>query len=176
MANTYFNIAKQVLATAASTVTFSGIPQTYDDLVVRISAHSTDSNTVDNLVIRWNGDSGSNYVSMAIFGTDVTTQGTSATVNTTYIQDIQIPTNSLNALYYGSTEIYMPRYTTTGEKQSKIFNACDIAANTSGSSRLTEMANYYKGTAAITSITFASANGANLAANSGFWLYGIKNT
>jgi hypothetical protein len=176
MANTYFNIAKQVLATAASSVTFSGIPQTFDDLIVRISAHSTDSNTVDNLVIRWNNDSGNNYVSIAMVGFDVTTQTTTLTNNTTYIQDIQLPTNSVNANYFGSTEMYMPKYTATGEKQVRIFNASDVAANTSNSTRLTEMASYYKGTAAITSVSFASANGANLSANSGFWLYGIKNT
>ena len=41
-ANTYTLISSNVLASSAATVTFSSIPATYTDLVLRVSARNND--------------------------------------------------------------------------------------------------------------------------------------
>ena len=56
--NTYVAIATNTLGSAAASVTFSSIPGTYTDLVIVTQAISA---TADNVGIRFNSDSGSNY-------------------------------------------------------------------------------------------------------------------
>lgn len=178
MANTYINITKQVLTTASTSVTFSSIPQTYDDIIIRVSAHSTDSvNNVDNLLIRFNSDSGGNYSSLEFLGRNVSTGPEGIrTIATTGMPNIQLPTNTINASYFNSAELYIPKYTVTSPKQIKVWNFCPNPTNTANATRVAGMGQYYNTSSAISSISFASANGYNLAAGSGFWLYGIKNT
>jgi hypothetical protein len=47
MANTYTLIASNTLGASAASVTFSAIPSTYTDLVVRYSAASCDAAVTD---------------------------------------------------------------------------------------------------------------------------------
>jgi hypothetical protein len=54
-------IASTLLATTATGVTFSNIPQGYKHLQVRILARDNRAVTLDNLIIQANGDTGSNY-------------------------------------------------------------------------------------------------------------------
>lgn len=57
---TYDLIASNTLTSQASSVTFSSIPSTYRDLVLVVQGRSVDG-TNDNFVLRFNGDTGSNY-------------------------------------------------------------------------------------------------------------------
>ena len=61
--NTYVALDKVTLGTAASTITFSSIPQTYTDLVMVFDGTAA-SATYSG--IRFNGDTGNNY-SFVIF-------------------------------------------------------------------------------------------------------------
>jgi hypothetical protein len=55
---TYTPLATVTLASAASSVTFSSIPNTYRDLVLIFTGTRTGNN---NVLVRVNGDSGNNY-------------------------------------------------------------------------------------------------------------------
>lgn len=61
---TYDLISEQVLASPASSVTFTSIPQTYKDLVLEVSntkhSYAGSSSVYDN-AMRFNGDTGQNY-------------------------------------------------------------------------------------------------------------------
>ena len=52
-----------------STLTFSSIPQTYKHLQIRVMSRGNAATDQDNLLIRFNGDTGSNYNSHYVFGT-----------------------------------------------------------------------------------------------------------
>jgi len=76
--NTYEAIATQTLGSAAATVTFSSIPQTYTDLVLVLSAKVS---TADNSYVRLNSDTGTNYSWTALWG-DGTSRGSARSSNT----------------------------------------------------------------------------------------------
>lgn len=64
--NTYVALDTQTLGTAASSVTFSSIPQGYTDLIVVCSVKGTASSAyLDN---RFNGDTGANYSQTTLYG------------------------------------------------------------------------------------------------------------
>lgn len=59
--STYVPIQAITLSAAAASVDFTGIPQTYTDLVIVASARYVSTNTGQGLGIRFNGDTTSNY-------------------------------------------------------------------------------------------------------------------
>ena len=64
--STYTPIASQTLGSAAASVTFSSIPQGYTDLVL-VGSIKTGANAYQP-ILRFNGDSGSNYSSTVVAG------------------------------------------------------------------------------------------------------------
>ena len=64
--STYTPIASLTLSSAQSSVTFSGIPQTYTDLVLVTNWAS--SNSLSFLYIQFNSDTGSNYSFTELYG------------------------------------------------------------------------------------------------------------
>ena len=74
----YESIATTTLATATATITFSSIPATYKHLQVRgIMRNDVAITGMGDLRVRFNSDSGNNYVYHILFG-----DGTSATAGT----------------------------------------------------------------------------------------------
>ena len=67
-APTYTPIATQTLATGASSVTFSSIPQTYTDLVLVTQEYTTGTPTAYGISVQFNGDTGSNYSNTLVSG------------------------------------------------------------------------------------------------------------
>lgn len=63
----YTKISEQILTTATTTITFSSIPNTYRNLVLRMTCAAT-VNTGPNLCVRFNGDTGNNYTGLIAFG------------------------------------------------------------------------------------------------------------
>lgn len=62
MASTYTLISSSVLTVTTQSVTFSSIPQTYTDLVLRMSYRITAAGLFgNNPAIRFNADATSNY-------------------------------------------------------------------------------------------------------------------
>lgn len=93
---TYTPLANSTLSSAASTVTFSSIPNTYRDLILVISALG--STTVSGR-IRFNNDSGSNYHYLTIAGNGSTaSRGYNQGLTSIYASDIATAstTNRLN--------------------------------------------------------------------------------
>ena len=69
----YTLISEQVLASAAASVTFSSIPQTYTDLMLEILTKATTAGGAFNPNIQFNGDTATNYSWTRVYG-----NGTSA--------------------------------------------------------------------------------------------------
>lgn len=71
MPATYEPIATTTLGSAASSITFSSIPNTYTDLKVVLVARSNDTGTPrEDLYLRFNGDTATNYSTTILYGQD----------------------------------------------------------------------------------------------------------
>ena len=158
-------------AAGASSVTFSGIPQTgYTDLVVKASVRTnetTGGSVWDALLLRFNG-SATGYSDQALGG-----DGTSAfsfnNAFPNYIFCGDIANSLVTSNVFSSLELYIPNYTSSNNKSVSIDSVEENNATTAQSD-LT--AGLWSNTSAITSIVLSGAVG-NLVANSTFYLYGV---
>lgn len=170
MPTTYQLIGQNILSTNTASVTFSSIPATYTDLLIKISARNSGGATQDTMTITtingstgfsntWIRGSGSSMISLRNL------VGTSAYVG-------QIPGAGGTSNTFDNTEIYIPSYTVS---QNKPFSTFSAQENNLAATYMGKTAGLWSNTTAITSITF-DANGQNFVSGSSFYLYGIKNS
>jgi hypothetical protein len=178
MANTYKKIGGYFLTSSASSVTFSSIPNTYTDLVVRCFVRSTRASTAtDNIRVRFNGTT-TGYTGSALRGfPDGSTNALQAeqTGSTTYLTTYS-PSDQSTSATYSNTEIYIADYLGSINKPVFITSISENNTTTSPTNawQVFPQAGKWANTAAITSIEFTSANAASIDAGSTFILYGIK--
>lgn len=153
-------------AAGASSVTFSGIPQTgYTDLVLKISPRQVAGGVWQGISLTVNGST-STYSSKILEGGDST--ATSANGGTT-----GIGMNSVGVLYastFASSEVYIPNYTSSNYKSFSIDSVSE--GNQSGGVYQDLIAGLWSTTSAITSITLTGSSN-NFAQYSTFYLYGV---
>ena len=162
--STYTPIASVTLSSAQSSVTFSGIPQTYTDLVLVSTSTTSLANRDYNL--RLNSDSGSNYSFIVLAGNGSAASsargtntsntglyivsGTSTTIPGTVISHIQ---------NYSNTTTYKTILQRGNESGGEVCVGVSL----------------WRSTAAVTSITISASTGsANFNSGSTFTLYGVK--
>ena len=170
--NTYTLISSNVLGSSAASVTFSAIPSTYTDLVLRGNTRDDIASVNGIFKVIYNGDSGSNYSSTQVRGTG-SAADTTRNSNATFIYGALLNGNTTTSNTFSPFEFYIPSYTASTNKPSSVDAAQE--SNTTSPIYRTASANLWRSTAAITSITF-NPNGSNFLAGSSFYLYGIKNS
>ena len=170
MATTYTAIASQVLSSTAASITFSSIPGTYTDLVLKVSARTTyASNSIDQLQMKINGTS-TGYSMTRIQGSGATATSSAVANDTSYAYP-QIDAAQATTSTFSTVEYYVPNYVASTAKQLNIFG---VQENNSASAYMTNNAALWNNTAAITSITlYGSYSGGLFAIGSRFDLYGI---
>lgn len=176
MANTFELIASNTLASAAPSITFSSIPSTFTDLCLKVSTRTTNNNGGrDYFWIQFNGDTAGNYTNTWLAGYDsgstLSIRYTGSSFGGTFAQ----PDVAATANTFGNAEIYIPNYTNSSIQKS--YSGDAVAENNSSSSWMNDLVAglWTKSpTAAVTSITVGTQT-ANFAANSTFYLYGVKN-
>jgi hypothetical protein len=174
MATTNILISSNVLASNTASVTFSSIPATYTDLVVKCSVRSIATGPSATLIVKFNADSTSNYSYTQLTGNSGGASSTRALSQTSGDLNDSISGNSATAATFSSTEIYIPKYTSTGVKPYVAFTVAENNSVTLNDAFIKTVANQYRGTSAISSIAFTSAD--SFASGSSFYLYGIKNS
>jgi len=168
---TYTLISSNVLSSSAASVTFSAIPATYTDLVLRYAARSTLNST--DTYVTFNGSSATNY-SATFVGANTTTAASSRETSATYANNIWTMNRSTTtASTFSSAELYIPSYTVS---QNKPFSGTGVIENNSATTgfNLAATAMLWRVTSAITSITITPETG-SFVADSSFYLYGISN-
>lgn len=177
MANTYVLIASTTLTSTQSTVEFTGIPSTYTDLILNISARTNQSGTsVSYCRLTFNGSS-SNYSEITL-DNSLGTAYSNKFSNRTYIgvnNTLYLPGPTVTSDTFGSAEIYIPSYTVS---QSKPLTTFFLSENTSTTAigMATEAA-LWRDNSAISSIAVLSTDGtSSFVSGSNFYLYGIKNS
>jgi hypothetical protein len=173
MASTYTLISSNVLSSSAASVTFSSIPSTYTDLVVRVSGRSDDSaNPQGSIRLYINGNTSSVYSFTRLLGTGSTTSTYTSGSGTELFFNQGLSTTQSTTNTFGNAEIYIPSYTNSANKQIGGHQAMETNSTTA----------YMGATAGLTRITSAittievSLNTGNYVSGSSFYLYGIKNS
>jgi len=175
MANTYTLIQAQTLTTSAASVTFSSIPATYTDLVLRVSARTDYAGPNDLMIMTFNGTGGTSYSTTTLIGngsTVVSNRTTSAAnIRNGWVDGATATTSTFN-----NAEIYIPSYTVSQNKPVSNFSVAENNSASAADAYINANAGLATITAAITSIAFASINASNFVSTSSFYLYGIKNS
>ena len=170
MANTYVLIASNTLSSAAASVTFSSIPGTYTDLVLRWSSRSDRTgNILDVTQIRFNGDSNANYSRRTVYGDGASALSANASGDDS-ISNVWTNAGNSTSSTFSSNELYIPNYTSTAKKTSSLFNVLENNATTA---YVQAQAGLYNTSIAITSIVLTNVV-STFVSGSSFWLYGIK--
>ena len=172
MPNTYELISSNVLSAAAASVTFSAIPATFTDLVVRGSTRVSASTPV-SLQFRYNGSSGgTDYSFTNLRGSGSAASSDNVSGNDSGGGAYANTVSTMTADTFSSWEFYIPSYLTSAKKSSSFIAVQETNAT---AANINAAANLYQNTTAISSIAFAlSAN--NFVSGSSFYLYGIKNS
>ena len=175
MANTYTLIASNTLGSSAASVTFSSIPSTYTDLVLKASIRSTRANTLNVMNVRLNNLSTSIYSDTVVDGNSSSASSyrisSSTQMELNYINGANSTSNT-----FTNFEMYIPSYLSTTKKPISMFNAFEQNASSAGDAVIAAVAGLADITSAITEINLSNAFSASFASGSTFWLYGLKNS
>jgi hypothetical protein len=156
---------KTVGSGGAASIDFTSIPQTYTDLVLKVSARSTD-NTGD-LGIKLN-TSTSSFSRRVLRGSGSAASSTSGSDN--YVGGLNPSTYTAST--FGNAEIYIPNYAGSTNKSISVDS---ITENNATEAFAFMIASLWSNTAAITGISLYNFTSGNLAEHSTASLYGISN-
>lgn len=172
--NGFVSIATTTVgAGGSSTITFSAIPQVYKHLQIRAIAREGDggqTNANQQIVIRLNSDSGSNYAIHRLVGDGVGAgaDGYSSQGNMTATG---IPGSSTTASIFGASIIDILDYQNTNKnKTMRTLTGTDL--NSSGA--IWFSSGLWQSTSAVNSVTLTALSSRNFAQYSSFALYGIQ--
>lgn len=172
MANTYIQIGSTVTVgvLGASSIDFTSIPSTYTDLVLKVSARSLRPIEIrDEMQLRFNNDSGSNYSYKNIRGSGSAAISQSGSSTTAIIRD-DMPAAGATASTFSSHEFYIPNYAGSTQKSVSIDATME---NNATESYMYLTAGLWTGTAAINRITL-TPEVSTFAQYSTATLYGIS--
>lgn len=170
MPDTFIKIASVTVGSGgASTIDFTSIPSTYTDLCVKVSVRYSASGDASSY-IRFNGDSGSNYKRIILYGDGSAAASASATANAAYAGAIGLSTFTANT--FASNEIYIPNYAGSSQKSLSVDG---VSENNATLVYTIFNANLWTNTSAITSMSIFPSGG-TFNQYSTATLYGIKNS
>jgi len=163
---TYKHIAQELLTSSASTISFTSIPQTYTDLLLKISTRN--GNGLSQF-LTFNSTS-TGYAGKLIQGTG--TSANAQTTATTYLTMLCADNRSTGNTF-GNAEVYITNYTSSNTKAVRIDSVTETNDNNFAYREL--LAGSWANSAAITTITLTPEVG-TFASGSLVNLYGIKNS
>ena len=169
MAYTYSKIATYTVGSGGlASVSFTNIPQTYTDLVVKMSARG---NGVWSNEIRLTFNSNaSSYSNRTLYGSGSTAG--SLTTGTAYAYCGEVGAANTTASTFSNHGIYIPNYTSANYKSLSVDGVAEN--NSATNNQLHLIADLWSNTAPITSITIAMDGAFVYSQYSTFHLYGIK--
>ena len=167
MADTFVKIATVTVGSGgASSIDFTSIPSTYTDLVIKLSARDTSSNTNYNLI--FNNDSSAIYDTLRLYGNGSSTFSDKFTnQNAGYIGWETQSTYTANT--FSNNEVYIPNY--AGSSYKSVSND-GVSENNATAAQQTFQSVLWGSTAAINRITISQTMAQHTTAT----LYGIKSS
>jgi hypothetical protein len=150
----------------AATISFTSIPATYTDLVIKFSGNSS----AQTPRIRFNNLSSSIYSERLLYGQGASAAGAS-NASATYFDWVALCVNN-GANFFGNSEFYIPNY--AGNNNKTVLSDSVTEVNSATGNNLYLNAGLWADTAAITSIEFFFGSG-NFLQYTTAYLYGISN-
>jgi|SRR3990167_4720384 len=152
----------------AGTFSFTGISASYDDLFVKMVLRGAASATNENIVVRFNNDSGASYENQYVYGQSTTLVGAQATGQTSLMVGVNVNADTATANSFSVLHLMIPAYASTSIfKLGLLFNG-GMRGSTANFVQIAsgEWAN----TAAVDRIDISAAGG-NFTANSEVSIY-----
>ena len=175
MATTYTLIGSNVLASSTAFVTFSSIPATYTDLVLKTSLRSNVAGiiAVDPDIFINGSTSAAIHSYTYLQGNGTTAASARVTGNGQSGWRFSANDTGSTTNTFAASEFYFPSYTASQAKQFSLITATENNATTGYINSLAQLIN---STSAISTIMFSLGSGSyNFDAGSSFYLYGISN-
>jgi len=174
MANMTLISSVTVGSGGASNIQFTSIPQTYTDLVVRLSCRTNATNGyfIEQLFMRLNNDSTSGNYSWVELASDGSSaySGTNTSDDRIYVDFAPCATATSNT--FSNTEIYLSNYTVA---QHKPVNVNRAAENNATQTYQGFVAGLWRSNSSVTSISIIPNQANTLVQYSTAYLYGISN-
>jgi len=171
MPATYTLISSNVLTTATASVTFSAIPATYTDLVLKVSARSSSGGRNAYFYVRPNSSTTNGSLTYIDSNGSTASSSRYTAPSDPWGGIISLSLDTANT--FGSTEVYIPNYASSNAKPFSAFSVEENNSATAGASGINAIANLWNNTAAITSLVLIPDG--NFVSGSSFYLYGISN-
>jgi hypothetical protein len=159
--STYTPISTVTLASDASEIVFTGLPQTYTDLVIMGSIASADTSLNRGLRVQLNSDTGNNYSRTGMYWE--TSAVSFRESSTSFIGTVEIPPTTSG---WGSIVLNLQNYSNTTT------NKTVISKGGAPANQITASVGLWRNTAAITSVRFFTS-GSNIRSGSTLTVYGI---
>ena len=168
-------ISSQTLGGTTASVTFSSIPSTYNDLKLVVSARGDAAAYPVAINLKLNSDTATNYSYTNLLGTYSTAVSSTRASSQTVDAIPNVDGASATASTFGSWEIYIPNYNSTGSKPFFGIDVIETNDITAAHAEIQANAHLYRGASGISSITLTPDSG-NFVQYSNFYLYGINNS
>jgi hypothetical protein len=168
MANTFELISSTTVGLlGASSISFTSIPSTYTDLVVKMTARSTVAANNEDITMAINSQSAGSW--RVLYGTGAAV-GSTSSGTFSFVAESNGATTTSNT--FANIEIYIPNYTSSNVK---VVTSDNVTENNATDVRtLLNVTSMTNGTA-ISSITFTPAVSGSFVQYSTAYLYGVKN-
>ena len=170
MPSTYTLISSNVLSSSAASVTFSAIPSTYTDLVLRFTARTNSIYLAGLTKLQIAGADTSLSATWII--SDPSTPAVTSSRGGAWLGYWNGGGTTANT--FGSGEIYISQYAST--TSYKAISGYGTTEQNAVNARSLTSAGLYSSNSAISSITLIDVSGDSLVSGSSFYLYGIKNS
>ena len=161
-----------MLTSSAASVTFSSIPSTYTDLVLKMSVKTSNAAATGDLWVQINSATAT-YSYRRLFGTGVSAGSDSSAGDFPGFYSSQVDgSGSTVTSVFANGEFYISNYAGSNNKIASQFT---VQERNNASAYINSYAHSTDITAAISSLTIYG-NAGDLASGSSFYLYGIKNS
>jgi hypothetical protein len=154
-------------------VSFTNIPQTYTDLIIKISARRSSAGIGGPLVIYFNDDQSNVYSNLRLLGTGSAVSSNANTPLTLGLVGEGVA-DGATANTFSNADIYIPNY--ASNTLQKAYGSDMVGENNATETYITLIPGNWGNTNPITKITIESGNSlATIMQNSTFTLYGVFN-
>jgi hypothetical protein len=169
--STFELISSTILGSASTQVNFSSIPSGYKHLQLRITARlTTSSSGVNDIFMRFNGDSANNYARHQLYGYGGTMYSYNAP-NISYSHAGWAVIESTQPYIFATSIVdILDAFATTKNKTVRTLTGIP----STGNQLVALSSSFWNSTSAISSIALTETNGDTFSIGSRFSLYGIK--
>lgn len=157
----------------ASSIDFINIPQSYTDLIIKLSLRVTASNNDNYFNLNFNNISTATYSYRGLNGNGSTAfSDTWTNQNNAYINTANGDTSTANT--FCNVEIYIPNYTSGNNKSFSSDGVAESNTATASTRWNALQASIWANTSAINQVTFTPQSGQSFKQYSSATIYGIR--